>query len=113
MAPRVNRSSAWKFGGKDLEWMLPPWRQPRGKVQVNLPQMLPDSGGICMGGDQRNHQLAPGLPAGWSGDSLRLLVLSQGVRDHQPSPVDQFAILRCRICLVSKPRRACHNLTSP
>ena len=25
----------------------PPWRQPRGKSQVNLPQMLPDSGSIC------------------------------------------------------------------
>jgi len=29
----------------------PPWRQPRGKSQVNLPQMPPDSGGICMGVD--------------------------------------------------------------
>ena len=24
----------------------PPWRQPRGKSQVNLPQMPPESGGI-------------------------------------------------------------------
>ena len=30
---------------------LPPWRQPRGKSQVNLPQMLRS---ICMGVDQRN-----------------------------------------------------------
>ena len=30
---------------------LPPWRQPRGKSEVNLPQMPPDSGGICMGVD--------------------------------------------------------------
>jgi len=29
----------------------PPWRQPRGKSQVNLPQMPPDSGGICMAVD--------------------------------------------------------------
>jgi len=29
----------------------PPWRQPRGKSAVNLPQMPPDSGGMCMGVD--------------------------------------------------------------
>jgi len=29
----------------------PPWRQPRGKSEVNLPHMPPDSGGICMGVD--------------------------------------------------------------
>ena len=29
----------------------PPWRQPRGKSQVNLPQMLPLRGSICMGVD--------------------------------------------------------------
>ena len=31
--------------------LVPPWRQPRGKSQVNLQQMPPDSGGICMGVD--------------------------------------------------------------
>ena len=28
-----------------------PWRQPRGKSVVNLPQMPPPGGGICMGVD--------------------------------------------------------------
>ena len=27
--------------------------------------MTPDSGGICMGVDQKIHQFAPGLPQGW------------------------------------------------
>ena len=27
--------------------------------------MLPDSGGICIGVDLRNHRFAPGLPPGW------------------------------------------------
>ena len=27
--------------------------------------MPPDSGGICMEVDERNHQIAPGLPPGW------------------------------------------------
>ena len=31
--------------------VLPPWRQPRGKSQVNLPKMPPLRGGICMGVD--------------------------------------------------------------
>jgi len=35
-----------------------------GKSQVNLPQMPPDSGGICMGFDQKNYRFAPGLPPG-------------------------------------------------
>ena len=38
-------SPAW------LAKVEPPWRQPRGKSYVNLPQMPPDSGGICMGVD--------------------------------------------------------------
>ena len=42
----------------------PPWRQPRGKSQVNPPQMLPLRGSICMGVDSRNHPFAPGLPPG-------------------------------------------------
>ena len=42
-----------------------PWMQPRGKSQVNLPQMPPDPGGICMGVDSRNHRFAPGLPPVW------------------------------------------------
>ena len=29
----------------------PPWRQPKGKSEVNLPQMPPDSGSICMAVD--------------------------------------------------------------
>ena len=29
----------------------PPWRQPRGKSYFNLPQMPPDSSGICVGVD--------------------------------------------------------------
>ena len=36
-----------------------------GKSQVNLPQMPPDSGGIWVGVDQRNHPFAPDLPPGW------------------------------------------------
>ena len=36
-----------------------------GESRVNLPQMLPDSGGICTGVDVRNHRFAPGLPLGW------------------------------------------------
>ena len=31
--------------------LIPPCRQPRGKSQVNLPQMPPDFGGICVGVD--------------------------------------------------------------
>ena len=45
----------------------PPRRQPRGKFQVNLPQMPPESGGVCMGVDLRNHRFALGLPPGWLG----------------------------------------------
>jgi len=32
---------------------------------------------------------------------------------HKPSRLDNFAILKCRICLVSKPWRACYNLRRP
>ena len=45
----------------------PPWRQPGGRSLVNLPQMPPDSGGICMIIDLRHHPFAPGLPPGWLG----------------------------------------------
>ena len=45
-----------------IEVAPPPWSQPR----RNLPQMPPDSAGICMGVDSRNHGFAPGLPPGWS-----------------------------------------------
>ena len=31
---------------------------------MNHPQLPPDSGGICMGVDYRNHLFAPGLPPG-------------------------------------------------
>ena len=44
----------------------PPWSQVEGKSQVNLPQMPPLQGGICMGVDQRNHLFFPGLPPGRS-----------------------------------------------
>ena len=50
--------------GDDGTARTPPWRQPRGKSQGNLPQMPPPEGGVCMGFDQRSHQLAPGLPPG-------------------------------------------------
>ena len=43
----------------------PPWRQPSGKSQVNLPSMTLDSGDVCMGSDLRNHRFVPGLPPGW------------------------------------------------
>ena len=33
----------------------PPWRQPRGKSYVDLSQMPPDSGGICMGVKETIH----------------------------------------------------------
>ena len=42
----------------------PPWRQPRGTSQVNLPPMLPPEGSICTGVDLRNHLCAPGLSPG-------------------------------------------------
>ena len=32
-------------------------KTPRGKSQVNLPHMLPDSGSICIEVDSRNHQI--------------------------------------------------------
>ena len=35
-----------------------------GKCLVNLPQMPPLQGDICMGIDERNHPFAPGLPPG-------------------------------------------------
>jgi len=38
-------------GGARVVGEDPPWRQSMGKSQVNLPQMPPDSGGICMGVD--------------------------------------------------------------
>ena len=37
----------------------------KGQILSHLPQMPPDSSGICMGVDQRNHQIAPGLSPGW------------------------------------------------
>ena len=40
----------------------PPWRQPRGKSEVNLPQMQ-SSGGMRV--DSRNHLFAPWLSSGW------------------------------------------------
>ena len=35
----------------------------RSKCEVNLPHMPPDSGGVCMGVDSRNHRCALGLQA--------------------------------------------------
>ena len=43
----------------------PPWRQPRGKSQVNLSQTLLPGGSISMGVDLRKHLFAPGLSPGW------------------------------------------------
>ena len=39
-----------------------PWSRVEGKSQVNLPQMPPLRGGICMGVDYKNHLFVPGLP---------------------------------------------------
>ena len=44
----------------------PPWMQPRGKFQVNLPQMPPLGGRIRIEVDSRNHLFAPGLSPGWT-----------------------------------------------
>ena len=68
-------------GSMPLSACPPPWRQPRGKSQVNLPQMPPDSGGICMEVDLRNHRFARGLPT----IHARLL---QGVRFVPTPPFD-------------------------
>jgi hypothetical protein len=43
----------------------PPWRQPRGKSWVNLRQMPPDSGGVCVGVDLKKHRFSPGVSPGW------------------------------------------------
>jgi len=45
------RGSAAPPGPRLRRKRAPPWRQPRGKSSVDLPQMPPDSGGICMGVD--------------------------------------------------------------
>ena len=59
-------SSSGKFiGDFRTRRFVPPWMQPRGKSQVNLTQMPPDSGGNCIGVDSRNYRIAPGLPLGW------------------------------------------------
>ena len=42
----------------------PPWSRVESKSRVNLPQMPPLRGGICMGVDKRNHPFAPGSPPG-------------------------------------------------
>jgi hypothetical protein len=47
-----------------LDPSTPPWSRVGGKSEVNLPQMPPLRGGICMGVDYRNHPFAPGLPPG-------------------------------------------------
>ena len=41
-----------------------PWSRVEGKFQVNLPQLPPLRGGICMGVDLKKHPFAPGLPPG-------------------------------------------------
>ena len=64
-APTKNTLECNGLLGRELVTGEPPWRQPRGKSYVNLPQIPPDSGGICMGVDSRNHRFAPGLPPGW------------------------------------------------
>ena len=46
----------------------PPWSRVEGKSYTNLPQMPPDSGGICMGVDLGNHRFAPELLLGWVDD---------------------------------------------
>ena len=51
-----------------------------GKSEVNHPQILPDSGGICMAVDYRNNQFAPGLPPGRS--PLHYLGLLRAQRVH-------------------------------
>ena len=40
-------SSVWSVGLK-VESLEPPWSRVEGKSQVNLPQMPPFRGGICM-----------------------------------------------------------------
>jgi len=64
------RSCPNRFSGAcrgDGEGCKPPCRQPRSKSEVNLPQMPPNYGGICIRADLGNHRFAPGLPPGWVG----------------------------------------------
>ena len=58
----------------------PPWRQPRGKSQVNIPQMLPPGGIVLMRVDSKQHLFTPGLsqetiylPLGWYTANLGML----------------------------------------
>ena len=40
----------------------------------SLPQLPPDSGGICTGVDKRDHQYSPGLPPEWGPGGLNARV---------------------------------------
>ena len=55
----------WAIFARLRGMSMPPWRQPRGKSYVNLPQMLPPGGSIGMGVDSRNHLFGLGLSLGW------------------------------------------------
>ena len=63
--PRMHPDAAWRSAVSRSVRSNPPWRQPRGKSQVNLRQMLPLGGSISMGVDSRNYLFAPGLSPGW------------------------------------------------
>ena len=61
-----SRIGSGLFGqGQDQQECTPPWRQPRGKSEVNILQILPPGGSIWVRVDQINHLFAPVLSPGW------------------------------------------------
>ena len=63
----------------------PPWRQPRGKSEDNLPQTLPLRCSICTGVGLRNYRFAPGLSPGWCAGKKAGLAsaVGEGERDSK------------------------------
>jgi hypothetical protein len=60
-----------------------------GKSYVNLLQMQPDSGGICMGVDSRNYRFAPGLPPGWRKKPALTYYCAQGAATEDTTMADR------------------------
>ena len=59
---KLSSTATTLLPGIDFRVSAHPGVELRANIKVNLPQMPPLRGGICMGVDKRNHALAPGLP---------------------------------------------------
>ena len=99
MHPILPREEPHALRSEEFGSFNPPWRQPRGKPKVNLPQMLPLRGSSCMEVYSRDYRFAPELPPVRWRRGATPGAGNQGANDWflQPTPV-QMPPLRGGIC---------------